>query len=224
VARVAIFPLKKRAAEGVRSGTWPVQLVGGVVLSTNVVRGVGLGERNRRLVAWFQDLRKPLRRFIARRRNLSAADLDDVAQEVFFRILRYDRQDLVSDPTGYLFTVAANVASEWSMRAHRSLPHESSWLDDLIVEPDPGETLDRERRDRDLKAALACLAPRTREVMRLHFSEGLPHAAIAKLMNITPRTVKRDIVNGCARLRLALCADADRPPCSAPLADSIPPP
>jgi RNA polymerase sigma factor (sigma-70 family) len=157
-----------------------------------------------RLAAWFRDLRLPLRRFIARRRGVLAADLDDVAQEVFLRLLRYDREELVTDPRGYLFKVAANVASEWSMRARQRLPHAASWLDDLTDEVDLTDDLERARRDAELNAALNLLPSRSREVLRLHFGEGLTYEAIAKHLNVTHRIVKRDIMNAYARLRLAL--------------------
>ena len=39
-------------------------------------------------------LEEPLE-FLARRRAGSAADIDDIAQEVFLRLLRYDRAELV---------------------------------------------------------------------------------------------------------------------------------
>jgi DNA-directed RNA polymerase specialized sigma24 family protein len=68
-------------------------------------------EPHSRLAEWFRELRVPLRRFIARRRGVVAADLDDVAQEVFLRLPRYDREELIADPRGYLFKVAANVPS-----------------------------------------------------------------------------------------------------------------
>lgn len=48
-----------------------------------------------RLVDWFQRWRTPLRRFLASRSAIRPADLDDVAQEVFLRLLRYDAARIV---------------------------------------------------------------------------------------------------------------------------------
>jgi DNA-directed RNA polymerase specialized sigma24 family protein len=42
-----------------------------------------------RLTEWFRVLREPLRRFIAGRRRAGYLDSDDVAQEVFLRLLRH---------------------------------------------------------------------------------------------------------------------------------------
>jgi len=173
-------------------------------LTTDSSQRTACGESHSRLAEWFRELRAPLRRFIARRRGVSSADLDDVAQEVFLRLLRYDREELVADPKSYLFKVAANVASEWSMRAQQRLPHASSWLDDLIDDVDVVDNTERVQRDAELDAALTTLSPRTREVLRLHFHEGLTREAIARRLNVTQRMVKRDIVNAYTRLRFVL--------------------
>ncbi len=47
---------------------------------------------------------------------VSGADVNDVAQEVFLRLLRYDRAELIEYPQAYLFKMAANVANEWAIR------------------------------------------------------------------------------------------------------------
>jgi len=142
---------------------------------------------------------------------VAQCDLDDVAQEVFLRLLRYDRAELVADPRSYVFKIAANVSSEWSMRARQRLPHESSWLDELADDADISEDAERAERAADLRAALASLSPRAREVMRLHFGEGLTHAAISNQLNLTQRIVKREIVSACARLRELLTEPRNRP-------------
>jgi DNA-directed RNA polymerase specialized sigma24 family protein len=70
-----------------------------------------------RLAAWFSQWRQPLRRWLGSRRRIPAADLDDLAQDVFLRLIHYERAEIVDAPQAYLFRVAANVANEWAMRA-----------------------------------------------------------------------------------------------------------
>jgi RNA polymerase sigma factor (sigma-70 family) len=166
-------------------------------------------DRHGRLIEWFRELRLPLRRFIAGRRGIVPADLDDVAQEVFLRLLRYDREELVADSRGYLFKIAANVASEWSMRARQRFPHESSWLDELTDDRDTSTEMERTQRNRELHRALGELPPREREVLRLHFGEGLNYEMISARLGVTRRIVKRDVVHAYARLRLALTSTAE---------------
>jgi RNA polymerase sigma-70 factor (ECF subfamily) len=156
------------------------------------------------LAQWFRDFRAPLRQFIAARRGVVAADVDDVAQEVFLRLLRYKRGELVADPRGYLFKVAANVVSEWSMRARMRMPHDSHWLEALPDDADVPAQVECADRNAELYHALCVLRPRAREVLRLHFEEGLTHNAIAARLGITPRIVKRDIIEAYAMLRTML--------------------
>ena len=50
---------------------------------------------NRRLIDWFSQWRSPLRKFLIRRNARSRADVDDISQEVFLRLLRYNQAELV---------------------------------------------------------------------------------------------------------------------------------
>jgi RNA polymerase sigma factor (sigma-70 family) len=162
-------------------------------------------DRRARLTDWFREWRTPLRRFLVLR-SVRPADLDDVAQEVFLRLLRYERSELVEHPQAYLFKMASNVAAERSMRASYRRPHDAKWLAYLRAGPDqePEEAVARAAAQQHLRAALARLAPRPREVLRLHFGDNLSHAEIAQRLGVTPRIVKRDLINAYARLRVEL--------------------
>jgi RNA polymerase sigma-70 factor (ECF subfamily) len=159
-----------------------------------------------RLADWFQSFRRwrsRLRKLWA----LSESDLDDVAQEVFLRLLRYDNVELIEHPQAYLFRMAANVAGEWSLRSRHRYPHDARWLDDLEAESDPEHELARETAHQRLRQALAGLPPRQREVLRLHFGEGLARAQIAERLGTTARSVKRDLITAYGRLRIVLDSD-----------------
>jgi len=132
------------------------------------------------------------------------ADLDDLAQEVFLRLLRYDREHLVADPRGYLFKVAANVAAEWSIRARHRFPHEPNWLESIPDEVDLSADLESAERDSKLQSALRNLPARAREILRLHYREGLTHEAISARLGVTRRVVKRDIIEAYTLLRISL--------------------
>ncbi len=156
------------------------------------------------LADWFRQFQAPLRRFIARRRGVSASDIDDVAQEVFLRLLRYKPEEHVLDPKGYLYKMASNVASEWSMRARERYPHASNWLDELMDDADPLEAAYTMQRDATIRTALSKLPARSREVLRLHFGEGLTHEGIARRLNLSQRVVRRDITVAYVKLRATL--------------------
>lgn len=158
-----------------------------------------------RLSDWFREWRTPLRRFLVLR-AVPASDVDDVAQEVFLRLMRYERSELIEHPQAYLFKMASNVAAERSMRAWRRQPHDAKWLADLRADSDrePEETVARAAAQAHVGAALARLPPRPREVLRLHFAENLTHSEIAQRLGVTRRVVKRDLINAYARLRMEL--------------------
>ena len=159
-----------------------------------------------RLTDWFQSFRRwrsPLRKLWC----LSESDLDDVAQEVFLRLLRYNNVELIEHPQAYLFRMAANVAGEWTMRSRHRHPHDARWLDDLQAESDPEREVARESAHRQLRQALAGLPPRQREVLRLHFGEGLARVQIAERLQTSERSVKRDLISAYATLRIVLDSD-----------------
>jgi RNA polymerase sigma factor (sigma-70 family) len=162
------------------------------------------GETQQRLTDWFRQWRSPLRKFLITRGAVRSDDIDDVAQEVFLRLLRYERAELVEHPQAYLFKMAANVAAEWAIRARSRHPHEARWLRDLPAESQPEYDVARYAAHEELERALNRLPARQREVLRLHFAEGLEHAEIARRIGTSQRVVKRQLVKSYARLRSEL--------------------
>lgn len=160
-----------------------------------------------RLGDWFRDWQLPLRRFLARRRVGTAADIEDIAQEVFVRLIQYDRAELVDHPKAYLFKIAANVSAEWAVRSSRRLPHDSAWLTELVDALSPDTEVEREDRDERTRAALVALPPRAREILRLHFGEGLTHPQVAAALGVSRKVVKRDMARAYAQLRELLDFD-----------------
>lgn len=160
-----------------------------------------LGRQPSRLTGWFRELHAPLKRYIQRHKRLATADLDDVAQEVFLRLLRYDREQLIEEPRAYLFRIAANVVSEWSLRARERHAHDADWLDDLATEQDLAGDIEAGERRSEVRLAVSALPPRSREVLRLHFGEGLTRNEIATALQISPRMVKRDCAEAFSLLR-----------------------
>lgn len=70
-----------------------------------------------------------LRRFLtARLRN--AADVPDLAQEVFLRLLRVPRPDSIRTPEAYLLTVASHVVHQHALSQSRR-PQAADLLDSL---------------------------------------------------------------------------------------------
>lgn len=159
--------------------------------------------RNDRLATWFEVWRASMCRWVASRSSVQAADLDDVAQEVFVRLLRYSDDALIEHPQSYLFRIATNVVNEWRERCRNSLPHDDTWLADLPVECDnePESAVENTLVSAQVRSAVARLPSRQREVLLLHIKDDLTYKQIAKHLKLTPRVVRRDIARAYAQLR-----------------------
>jgi RNA polymerase sigma-70 factor (ECF subfamily) len=162
------------------------------------------GAGKTRLADWYRDWRLPLRRFLSRRNKASGADIDDISQEVFLRLLRYERTELVNQPQAYLFKIASNVSAEWRMRATRDLTHDPAWLAELVGSVSPPSELDTENAIARLETAVCNLPPRAREILRLRFTDGLSYAQVAAKMGVSLKIVSRDIERAYATIRLAM--------------------
>jgi RNA polymerase sigma factor (sigma-70 family) len=161
--------------------------------------------RNQRLAVWFAHWRRPIRYWLSTRSSVPAADVDDLAQEVFLRLLRYG-DAMVDNPQGYLFRIAANVANEWRERARHRWPHDETWLHELPMEArdEPENIAARRSTLEHVRAVVQTLPPRQRKVLLLHVNEGLTYKQIAEQMSLTYRVVLRDLTRAYSQLRLRL--------------------
>jgi RNA polymerase sigma factor (sigma-70 family) len=157
------------------------------------------------LVEWFQKWRKPIRSWFRNRCSVGSGDIDDLAQEVFLRLLRYPDAD-VDNPQGYLFRIAANVASEWRERSRVKKPHDSDWLDDLVLdEHEQPDLIWLHESDREeLERVVNQLPPRQRQVLLDHVNEGKTYKQIAQDHGLTYRIVLRDLTKAYSTLRSQL--------------------
>jgi RNA polymerase sigma factor (sigma-70 family) len=162
--------------------------------------------RDGRLIEWFGKWRKPIRSWLRNRASVPPGDIDDLAQEVFLRLLRYSDDIAVDNPQGYLFRIAANVANEWRERSRVRKPHDDSWLEELQIESgdEPENAFARNRANEYVQAAVDRLPPRQREVLLLHVNEGLTYKQIAQQRGLTYRIVLRDLTRAYSTLRMQL--------------------
>ncbi len=155
------------------------------------------------LVEWFRRWHKPIRGYLRKRAELK--DVDDLASEVWLRIMRYD-ETAIENPQGYLFKVAANVAFEWRERHANLKPHESTLVEELMAES--LETCDEkfwsDAKCEAVRYEIGRLPQRQRDVLLLHVNDGLTYKQIAAREGLTYRTVLRDLVRAYATLRTNL--------------------
>lgn len=156
------------------------------------------------LTDWFRRWRSPLRKFLVDRGAVRVADLDDIAQEVFLRLLRYESVEVVQHPQAYIFKMAANVAAEWAIRSRYRLAHEPHWLNNLVAHDRVEEAFDTQVVQREIRRALLVLTARERAILKVHFEEGLSKAEIALRLGLSPRVVQRDFETSYSKLRREL--------------------
>jgi RNA polymerase sigma-70 factor (ECF subfamily) len=157
-----------------------------------------------RLADWFRQWRMPLRKFLIGKGAIPASDLDDVAQEVFLRLMRYERAELIEHPQAYLYKMATNVAAEWAIRGRYVRPHESKWLSGLSTDEQPEDEVSQAELHDEVERVLLTLSPRQREVLKLQFFEGMSRTQIAQRTGMTERSVKRTLIKSYEVLRVQL--------------------
>lgn len=168
---------------------------------------MGSTERHDEAASWYDQYHGQLLRFLAR--NLGeGADSQDLAQEVFLRVLRIEDPDLIRHPRAYLYRVAINVIQEWRLRDRRYPVHEGFDYTDIPDEREPAADLEARERSQRVNAAIAALPPMYRAVLVLRVHQELTYNEVAEHLGVTPRMVKRYLVKAYAQLRERLADDA----------------
>src|SRR5262249_28969054 len=121
----------------------------------------------------------------------------DLAQEVFLRLLRVERQDKIRSPEAYLLTIAGHVLHQHALSAENL--HEPVDIADALTdarlaeETDPPAQLNLERRLEALDRALARLSAKTRTAFLLQRRDGCTLDEIAERMGISRAMVKKHL-------------------------------
>jgi RNA polymerase sigma factor (sigma-70 family) len=155
---------------------------------------------------WAREYAADLHRFL-RKRQFVESDIKDVCQEVYLRLLRFERTEVIQNPLAYLFRVAANVAHDFRLRQVQWSPLEAEQLEAPTPEPGPDQILDTEYRNLRLAEMLATLPPLSRAALVLHSQEELTYEQIAARLGVTRRVIKRAIARGYQLARESLMKD-----------------
>lgn len=118
-----------------------------------------------------------LRRFLAARLRSAGADVPDLVQEIYLRLLRLKDHEAIRNPQAYLYTIASHVLHQYTLRRSAA----PATMDPLEVvsalqsstAPDPAEEADIEQRMEQLGQALETHSPRAYAVLMMYRCEGL---------------------------------------------------
>ncbi len=133
---------------------------------------------------------------------LPPADLDDVVQETYARILRARERGPIDSPRGLLFATARNAARDLHRRRAAAPTTPITEIESSCVfdeSPGAAEVASRRQETDLLRAAIASLPPRCREVLLLRKFENLSHREIAHRLGIAEHTVEAQLTKALHR-------------------------
>lgn len=147
---------------------------------------------------------QPLRSYL--RQSLpTMADVDDLVQDCFARMLRVKNTGTVRAPKPLLFAIARNAVRDFIQRKGRAQLISITENDELAVLEEDSDVVEQVCRRQELALlteAIRALPERCREVLLLRKIKGLPQKEIAALLGIAEHTVESLAAKGTRR-----CAD-----------------
>lgn len=114
------------------------------------------------------------------------ADVEDIAQESFLRLLRVDMPELIRQPQNYLFRIASNIVHDFYLKRSNS----PDFIDyDMAMETGDNNSLedelDRRADIRKLETMIEKLPPKQKAAFLLKKRDGLRHEEIAERLDIS---------------------------------------
>jgi RNA polymerase sigma-70 factor (ECF subfamily) len=131
-----------------------------------------------------------------RRRVTSAADVDDVVQESYLKLLRSPPASGIRCIKAYLFAIARNTSSKLFRKRRifspvpvEDLPPSRLW----DTGPDAAACAHRRLQDELIAEAIAELPGRCREILLLYIADGLTPTKIAQRLGLSESTVRTQL-------------------------------
>lgn len=167
---------------------------------------MGAEDKNRLVAQLAADQGQRLRQFL-RRRVRNAADIPDLVQEVFLRLLRVPHQESIRSPEAYLMTIARHVAQQHRLEV---TPEKSMDLEEVLVDlraaspADPVMELTAEQCREALEETLGDMTPKMQATFLLHRRDGLTIDQVSERLGISRPMAKKYLVKALVRFRRRL--------------------
>lgn len=130
------------------------------------------------------------------------ADLDDIIQEAYSRVLAAHTRQEMRSPKAFFFATARNLACDYYRKAMATITDPLGGHDEFSVLDETvniTETVARNQEIELMTQAIQSLPERCRQVLTLRYVYGLPHSEIAGQLGISIRTVEAQITTGIKR-------------------------
>jgi RNA polymerase sigma-70 factor (ECF subfamily) len=158
-------------------------------------------------VAAAEQYAEQLRRFLVKRLKERPHDVEDLAQQVYVRLLRMAKDgSLVRQPPAYVFSVAASVVSDFykTEGKQKHVLYDSEVLHQAgDFQAGPDALADLELRE-ELEEALAKLPPTQKAVLLMQERDGYQYKEIALKLRLSVDTVHKYVTLAKAKLRTLL--------------------
>jgi RNA polymerase sigma-70 factor (ECF subfamily) len=157
------------------------------------------GSQDRFVTAIQKSHGRNLRRFLAARMRNAAADVPDLMQEIFLRLLRIKDHEAIRNPQAYLYTIANHVLHQHALQR----PGPPDDIDPLelaselghSVPPDLADELDTRQRLEKVVRGLHQDSPRACATLLMYRGEGLTLTEIGERLGVSRTMAKKYLLH-----------------------------
>jgi len=140
-----------------------------------------------------------LRRFLASRLGKRSADIPDLIQEIFLRLLRIKDHEAIRNPQAYLITVASHVIHQYRLQQSArpeamdplDVAGEASGMSEEMMVPDPADELEVVERLERLERDLMQVSPRAFAALVMYRCEGMNLTEIGRRLGVSHVMARR---------------------------------
>jgi RNA polymerase sigma factor (sigma-70 family) len=128
---------------------------------------------------------------------------EELVQEAYLRVMQLDTVNEIANLPGYLFRVAINLAKDHIRRISLTEQDSLNLLNDQLAcrQPTPDTVMQAQQELDMLERLISELPPQCQRIFLLCKIQHLSHAEIAEQLNISPRTVEKQICKALKILR-----------------------
>jgi RNA polymerase sigma factor (sigma-70 family) len=136
--------------------------------------------------------------------------VEELAQEVFLRLLRVKDPNRVKSPQAYMYRVAVYTLHEFRAREDSSLvaydSDRAEHLSERLIDDadSPERLLDQQAQEARIARVIRLLPPMQRKVLLMVTGQDLSHASIAKSLGVSVGTVRNHLYRALAFCRQRL--------------------